>query len=50
MIRKTAKTMIFRRSFFNTYFDEPLSAGDHRVETEEDFLEGLSLPAYRPGS
>jgi len=47
MIRTTEKTVFFRRPFFINGFKEPLPAGDYRVETDEERIEGLSFPAYR---
>ena len=46
-IRTSEKTVTFRRPFVLGEFEEVLPAGDYRVETDEELLEGISFPAYR---
>ena len=46
-IRTSEKTVTFRRPFVIGAFEEVLPAGDYRVETDEELLEGISFPAYR---
>ena len=45
--RTLTKTVTFKRPFMIGGFDEVLPAGDYRVETDEELLEGVSFPAYR---
>jgi hypothetical protein len=45
--RTTNKTMTFARPFLLTGIDRILAAGDYRVTTDEELIEGLSFPAYR---
>jgi hypothetical protein len=45
--RTSETTVTFRRPFLLSGFDAPLPAGDYRVETEEERIEGLSTAAYR---
>lgn len=46
-IRTSEKTVSFKRPFVLGRLGEVLPAGDYRVETDEELLEGLSFPAYR---
>lgn len=45
--RSSETTITFRRPFTLDGLGETLPAGDYRVETEEERIEGLSYPAYR---
>ena len=45
--RTTRKTVTFRRPFNLSGFDGEQPAGSYSVETDEELLEGVSLPAYR---
>ena len=45
--RTLEKTVTFRSPFVLTGLDEVLPAGDYRVETEEELIEGVSYAAYR---
>ena len=48
MIARTLhKIVAFRRPFLLTGVDRTLPAGDYRVVTDEELIEGLSFPAYR---
>ena len=46
-MRTTRTTVTFARPFVVGDFDEVLPAGIYNVETDEERLEGISLPAYR---
>jgi hypothetical protein len=46
-IRTTKKTVTFANPFILGNFDEVLPGGTYDVETDEEFLEGLSFHAYR---
>lgn len=46
-VRTSKRTVTFRRPFVLNGFDEVLPAGAYNVETDEEFLEGISFPAYR---
>jgi hypothetical protein len=46
-IRTNAKTVIFSRPFSLKGVDRVLPAGDYRVLTDEELVEGLSFPVYR---
>lgn len=46
-IRTRQETLTFSRSFVLDGIDAPLPAGDYLVETDEQRLEGVSLPVYR---
>jgi hypothetical protein len=47
-IRTSAKTVIFSRPFsLKKGVDRVLPAGDYRVLTDEELIEGLSFPVYR---
>jgi hypothetical protein len=45
--RTSETTVTFKRPFLLSGFDAALPAGDYRVETEEERIEGLSYAAYR---
>lgn len=45
--RSSETTITFRRPFTLDGLAETLPAGDYRVETEEERIEGLSYAAYR---
>jgi hypothetical protein len=45
-IRTTSKTITFHRPFCLKGVDRELPAGDYRVVTEEELIEGLSFSAY----
>jgi hypothetical protein len=46
-IRTRAKTVIFSRPFSLKGVDRVLPAGDYRVLTDEELVEGVSFPVYR---
>ncbi|MGC2121503.1 MAG: hypothetical protein WA652_01475 [Xanthobacteraceae bacterium] len=45
--RTTSKTVTFVRPFSLKGIDRELAAGDYKVVTDEELIEGLSFPAYR---
>jgi hypothetical protein len=45
--RTTSKTVSFAHPFLLKGIDRILPAGDYRVATDEELIEGLSFPAYR---
>ena len=45
--RTTTRTVTFNRPFVLTSIGEEQPAGDYTVETDEELLEGTSVPAYR---
>ena len=45
--RSVSKTVVFRRPFHLKGIDRVLPAGDYRVVTDEELIEGLSFPVYR---
>lgn len=48
MITRTRdKIWTFSKPFVLKGVDRPLPAGDYRVATDEELIEGLSFPAYR---
>jgi hypothetical protein len=48
MIARTlSKTVVFSRPFLLKGVDRMLPAGDYRVVTDEELIDGLSFPAYR---
>jgi hypothetical protein len=49
-IRTSSKTVTFAHPFLLKGVDRILAAGDYRVVTDEELIEGLSFPAYRPRS
>jgi hypothetical protein len=46
-LRTSNKTVTFRRPFWLQSVDRTLPAGNYRVVTDEELIEGLSFPAYR---
>lgn len=46
-IRTSKKTITFERPFVLNGFDEALPSGAYCIETDEELLEGISVPAYR---
>jgi hypothetical protein len=47
MVRTLNKTVVFTRPFLLKGVDRILPAGDYRVATDEELIEGLSFPVYR---
>jgi hypothetical protein len=48
MIARThSKTVVFTKPFLLKGVDRILPAGDYRVVTDEELIEGLSFPVYR---
>ena len=47
LTRTRDKTWTFRKPFMLKGVDRLLPAGDYRVSTDEELIEGLSFPAYR---
>jgi hypothetical protein len=47
MTRTRDKTLTFARPFLLKGVDRLLPAGDYRVSTDEELIEGLSFPVYR---
>jgi hypothetical protein len=47
MLRTLNKTVVFTRPFLLKGVDRILPAGDYRVATDEELIEGLSFPVYR---
>jgi hypothetical protein len=45
-MRTASKTVTFHRPFWLKGVDRLLPPADYRVVTEEEFIEGLSFPAY----
>jgi hypothetical protein len=45
--RSLTEIVAFRKSFQLKGIDRVLPAGDYRVVTDEELIEGLSFPAYR---
>jgi hypothetical protein len=46
-VRTTTRTVTFTRAFMLQGLDEEQPAGSYTVETDEELLEGASVPAYR---
>jgi hypothetical protein len=46
-VRTLNKTVVFTRPFLLKGVDRVLPAGDYRVVTNEELIEGLSFPVYR---
>jgi hypothetical protein len=46
-IRTLTKTVVFKKSFLLKGIGRMLPAGDYRVVTDEELIEGVSFPAYR---
>ena len=47
MIRTSEKIVTFLNAFSFPSLDEQLPAGDYKVQTDEELIEGLSFVAYR---
>jgi hypothetical protein len=47
MTRTRDKTLTFSKPFLLRGVDRLLPAGDYRVATDEELIEGLSFPVYR---
>ncbi len=45
--RSLSKTVVFSKPFLLRGVDRTLPAGDYRVVTDEELIEGLSFPVYR---
>jgi hypothetical protein len=45
--RSLSKTVVFNKPFLLKGIDRMLPAGDYRVVTDEELIDGLSFPAYR---
>ena len=45
--RSLSKTVVFKRPFLLKGIDRMLPAGDYRVVTDEELIEGISFPVYR---
>jgi hypothetical protein len=46
-MRTSNKTVTFARPFLLKGVDRTLAAGEYRVVTDEELIEGLSFPVYR---
>jgi hypothetical protein len=46
-VRTSSKTVTFAHPFLLKGVDRILAAGDYRVVTDEELIEGLSFPVYR---
>lgn len=46
-VRTTTRTVIFTRPFAIAGIDHALPAGSYEVETDEELLDGMSIPAYK---
>ena len=46
-IRTLSKTVFFNKPFLLKGIGRMLPAGDYRVVTDEELIEGISFPAYR---
>jgi hypothetical protein len=45
--RSLSKTVVFTKPFLLKGVDRILPAGDYRVVTDEELIEGISFPVYR---
>jgi hypothetical protein len=45
--RSLSKTVVFSKPFLLKGIDQMLPAGDYRVVTDEELIEGISFPVYR---
>jgi hypothetical protein len=45
--RSLSETIVFSKPFLLRGVDRMLPAGDYRVVTDEELIEGLSFPVYR---
>ena len=46
-VRSLKKTVVFSKPFQLKGVDRVLPAGDYRVVTDEELIDGLSFPVYR---
>jgi hypothetical protein len=46
-VRSLSKTVVFGKPFQLKGVDRMLPAGDYRVVTDEELIDGLSFPVYR---
>ena len=46
-VRTSSKTVTFANPFLLKGVDRILAAGDYRIVTDEELIEGLSFPVYR---
>ena len=46
-VRTSTKTVTFAHPYLLKGVDRILAAGDYRVVTDEELIEGLSFPVYR---
>jgi len=46
-VRTLRKTVVFSKPFLLKGIGRMLAAGDYRVVTDEELIEGVSFPAYR---
>jgi hypothetical protein len=46
-VRSLSKTVVFSKPFQLEGVDRVLPAGDYRVVTDEELIDGLSFPVYR---
>jgi hypothetical protein len=46
-MRTLSKTVVFTKPFLLKGVDRTLPAGNYRVVTDEELIEGLSFPVYR---
>ncbi len=46
-VRTNSKTVTFAHPFLLKGVDRILAAGDYRVVTDQELIEGLSFPVYR---
>jgi hypothetical protein len=45
--RSREETVSFTKAFVLAGVDHPMPAGDYRVKTDEELIEGISFPVYR---
>lgn len=45
--RSLSKSIVFTKPFLLKGIDRVLSAGEYRVVTDEELIEGISFPIYR---
>jgi hypothetical protein len=46
--RTFSKTVVFTKPFLLKGIDRMLPAGDYRVVTDEELIEGISFPGHHP--
>jgi hypothetical protein len=46
-VRSLSKTVVFNKPFQLKGIERMLPAGDYRVVTDEELIDGLSFPVYR---